>query len=145
MKYSKDVYDHFIMEEGFRTKAYLDHQGNYTIGVGHLLGRNPKYKGMVWSEEKVMSVLDDDIDIALGHAKTIFPQFDIIPPKVQLGILDMIFNLGGRGFREFKKMIRMINLQKYQEAAKEALDSEWAREDVPNRARRTAKLISNED
>lgn len=144
-RYSKAVHDHFAFEEGNRSESYLDTKGNWTIGIGHLLGKDKAFKGMRWTQEKIITVFENDLDISLDHAKTIFPQFDILPPKVQLAILDMIFNLGGYGFRQFKTVIRMVHAQRYPEAAVAALDSKWARQDVPNRAKRVAKLLSNVD
>lgn len=143
MRYSTDVHKHFISEEGYRKKSYLDHLGNYTIGIGHLLGKNKAFKGLIWSDDKIIMTFENDLDISLKSAKDIFPHYDILPPNVQLAILDMIFNLGARGFREFKTVIRMVNSGRYEEAAIAALDSKWARQDVPNRAARTAKLLSN--
>ena len=144
-RYSKAVHDHFTFEEGNRSESYLDTKGNWTIGIGHLLGKDKAFKGMRWTQEKIITVFENDLDISLDHAKTIFPQFAILPPKVQLAILDMIFNLGGYGFRQFKTVIRMVHAQRYPEAAVAALDSKWARQDVPNRAKRVAKLLSNVD
>jgi Phage-related lysozyme (muraminidase) len=144
-RYSKAVHDHFAFEEGCRAESYLDTKGYWTIGIGHMLGKDIAFKGLRWSQEKIITVFENDLDTSLGHAQTIFPQFAILPPKVQLAILDMIFNLGGAGFRQFKTVIRMIHAQKYPEAAVAALDSKWARQDVPNRARRVAKLLSNVD
>lgn len=142
-RYSTDVHKHFIFEEGLRNESYTDHQGNWTIGIGHLLGRSAGYKGLKWSTAKVMTVFEADLDTAVSNAKQIFPQFNIIPPKVQLAILDMLFNMGINRFRGFKKTIRLIHAGRYAEAAVEALDSEWAKHDVPNRAVRVAKLLSN--
>lgn len=142
-RYSKAVHDHFIFEEGYRENSYLDTKGYWTIGIGHMLGRGNAFKGMKWTRAKILMTFENDLDIALNHAKTIFPHYSILPPNVQLAILDMIFNLGGQGFRKFKTVIRMVNEQRFPEAAVAALDSKWARTDVPNRARRVAKLLSN--
>ena len=142
-RYSKSVHDHFIAEEGYRTKSYKDTKGYWTIGIGHLLSKTENFEGLVWTDAKVRTVFENDLDNSLRHAKEIFPQYDILPPTVQLAILDMIFNLGGYGFRQFKTVIRMIHAGRYVDAAAAALDSKWARTDVPNRARRTAKLIAD--
>ena len=144
-RYSKAVHDHFIAEEGYRTKAYKDTKGYWTVGIGHLLSKTVSFEGLVWSDAKVRTVFENDLDSSLRSAKEIFPQYETLPPNVQLAILDMIFNLGGNGFRQFKTVIRMINAGRYKDAAVAALDSKWARQDVPNRARRTAKLLSNVD
>lgn len=142
-RYSKEVHDHFITEEGYKHQSYLDHLGNYTIGIGHLLGTNGAFKGIKWGDAKISEVFENDLDIFLTAAKEIFPEWAILPPNVQLAILDMIFNLGPRGFRQFKTVIRMVHNGKFLEAGAAALDSKWARSDVPNRALRTAKLLSN--
>lgn len=143
LRYSKAVHDHFAAEEGFRTESYLDHQGNWTIGIGHLLGRDIAFRGLKWSEMKVQMAFENDLDICVANARQLFPEWDILPPKVQLAILDMLFNMGINRFRGFKKTIRLIHESRFEEAAREALDSEWAKHDVPNRAARTAKLLSN--
>lgn len=142
-RYSKEVHDHFIAEEGYRTKSYKDTKGYWTIGIGHLLSKTENFSGLVWSHEKVMTVFENDLDKTVVTAKEIFPEWDTFPSRVQLAILDMIFNLGPYGFRQFKNTIRLIHARKFAEAAAGALQSKWARVDVPNRAKRTAKLLSN--
>lgn len=42
--------------EGFRTKAYQDHKGNWTIGVGHLIRSQDRY--MLHSELSEAEVID---------------------------------------------------------------------------------------
>jgi lysozyme len=54
-----DLITHF---EGFRTKAYQDHRGNWTIGVGHLI--RPQDRHLLHtelSEEQVMGILHRDL------------------------------------------------------------------------------------
>lgn len=142
-RYSTATHEHFKAEEGYRNDSYLDHQDNWTIGIGHLLGKSNAFRGIRWSDEKVLQVFENDLDIVVGNARQLFPEYDILPPNVRLAILDMLFNMGINRFRGFKKTIRLIHEGRFQEAALEALDSEWAKHDVPNRAKRIAKLLSN--
>ena len=141
-RYSKETHDHFIAEEGYRNKSYKDTRGFWTIGIGHLLGVSDAFSNMYWTDEKIIQVFENDLDRSLKAAKEIFPQYDILPEKVKLAILDMIFNLGPVGFRKFKNTIRLIHEGRYAEAAQSASQSLWARQ-VPNRAQRTCKLLSN--
>jgi len=141
-RYSRQIIDHFILEEGYRNRAYKDTHDNWTIGVGHLLGKDDAFGAMVWSDQKIIEVLENDIDTAARHARTIFPHYETLPDNVKLGILDMIFNLGGGGFRKFVITIRLINESKFLEASESAAGSRWASQ-VPNRAKRTVKLLSN--
>ena len=48
--------------EGFRTKAYQDHKGNWTIGVGHLIRSQDRHLlHTELSEEEVMGILHRDL------------------------------------------------------------------------------------
>lgn len=142
-RYSKKIHDHFILEEGFRNDAYKDHLGNWTIGVGHYLGKSAEFANLRWTDAKVLGVLENDIDVALADAKQLFPEWETLPPNVQLALLDMSFNMGIATFRKFKQTIRLVHEGKYAEAAASASDSKWARQ-VPNRAKRITKLLSNQ-
>jgi len=48
-----------------------------------------------------------------------------LPEEVQLIIANMMFNLGQRRFRGFKKMIAAVNDGNWSEAADEMQDSRW--------------------
>jgi lysozyme len=140
-RYGKEIVDHFIREEGYSEKSYLDTKGNWTIGIGHLLGVGSSFSDMRWTRAKIISVFENDLDSAYADAKIIFPQFMSFSYNVQLAILDMIFNMGAVRFRGFKKSIRLINEGRFKEAAVEILDSKWAKVDVPNRAIRVSNLM----
>jgi len=48
--------------EGYRTKAYQDHQGNWTIGVGHLIRRQDRHMlHRELSDEEVIALLHQDL------------------------------------------------------------------------------------
>ena len=54
-----DLITHF---EGFRTKAYQDHRGNWTIGVGHLIRPQERYMlHRELSEAEVIDLLHYDL------------------------------------------------------------------------------------
>lgn len=62
------------------------------------------------------------------------------PDKVQLALALMVFQLGPDRVMRFARMLNAISGHDYAAAAKEALDSKWARETAP-RAERVAKLF----
>lgn len=139
-RYSKSVHDHFIFEEGMRNKSYKDTRGYWTIGIGHLLGAHDDFSGMYWTDPKILMTFENDLDRSFATAKEVFPEYSTFPHTVQIAILDMIFNLGASGFRQFKQTIRLIHNGEYSKAADSAALSLWARQ-VPNRARRTCDLL----
>ena len=56
-------------------------------------------------------------------------------------LFNMTYQLGARGFVNFKKMIKALEKQDYKTAAKEGLDSLWAKQ-TPNRAKRLMDRLS---
>ena len=52
----------------------------------------------------------------------------------------MCFNMGSPRVSKFKKMFAALEVQDYQTASKEMLDSKWANQ-VPNRARRLSEIM----
>lgn len=141
MQYSQKLVDHFIREEGYELKAYKDHQGHWTIGIGHKLPAGKDWVGYTITKEQAYQTLYRDLNWAFDAAEEIFPEYNSFPENVRVGLVDMIFNMGESRFRGFKKTINLINQKKFKEASEEALDSEWAKLDVPNRAKHIAQLL----
>jgi len=50
-------------------------------------------------------------------------------------VVEMIYQMGMAGFLGFKKTIAALKAGNYQLAAAEMLNSRWARQDSPNRAK----------
>lgn len=140
MKYPKHIIDHFIAEEGLVLSRYIDTEKHATIGIGHKL--LPHESGLQFvTKNQAYAILETDLDNTMKACLRLFPNYNSFPENTRLGILDMVFNLGENGFSKFTKTIKLLNEGKYQEASNEALNSTWAKQ-VPNRARRTAKLLS---
>jgi lysozyme len=117
-----------IEHEGLRLKPYRCPAGKLTIGVG----RNLDDVGI--SKDEAMTLLANDIMrcMAIGHS--IFGENWLMLDEVrQEVIINMIFNLGEAGFRNFKKTIDYIRMGKYDKAGDEMLASKWAQQ-VPKRA-----------
>lgn len=60
-------------------------------------------------------------------------------------IVNMAFTLGIAGLRSFKNMIAAVEALNFKQAATEILDSKYAKEDVPNRAKRNAYIMEHGD
>ena len=144
MKYSQETIKHFIFEEGFKLESYKDTAGYWTIGIGRMLGRSNAYRNIKISKDQAYQYLEEDLDIALEDCEKIFKNYHSHPRNVKLALLDMSYNLGYNKLSKFVKSIRYINDKDYKKAAVEILDSNWARNDVPNRARRVSNLIKSE-
>ena len=126
-----------IRDEGLRLKPYQDTAGKLTIGVG----RNLTDVGL--SEREARLLLDRDIEVAIGHALEVFPGFHDYPEDVRRVIVNMIFQLGRRGFNGFRRFISHVKNHAWDSAADEVLDSKAARQ-APERFARHAQLLRNQ-
>ena len=116
-----------IKDEGIKLKPYKDSVGKLTIGIG----RNLIDRGI--TKEEAILLLANDIKIVKREIKKIFPKFSSYTERRQLALMNMYFNLGYNKFSTFKRMIKAIKEEDWQQAGIEALKSRWAKQ-VGNRA-----------
>ena len=158
--------DQLILHEGLRLEVYKCPAGFWTVGVG----RNLESKGLTGVEQKfifgrdgmskqevierlkeqgitkdqAMWIMANDISECVKDLKTFdwFDKLDDIRAKV---VVDMRFNLGAGGFRQFKKMIAALAAGDYKQAAAEMVNSKWYHQ-VGNRGKRLVRMMeSGED
>lgn len=120
-----------IRDEGLRLTVYKDTQGILTIGVG----RNLETRGIM--ENEAMKLLENDIlQCSVDLSRHLQWTNALDEPRREV-LINMIFNLGPSGLLKFHKMLFALKERNYSLAAKEMLDSKWARQ-VGNRAKRLA-------
>ena len=106
--------------EGRELKPYRDTVGVLTIGYGRNLE-----KGI--SEHIANELFKEDmVDVRSDCLK--FEWFHDLSEVRQAVIENMVFNLGYTRFSKFKKTIKYIAASDFRLAAKEMLDSKWARQ-----------------
>jgi len=127
------------MNEGLELKLCKCTAGKLSIGYARNLSEN----GIRKSEAELM--LKNDFEIAKTALYNIFgfEFFLLLPDNCKTVLLDMGYNLGETRFRTFKKLIQAVKEKDFYEAATQILDSKYAREDVPERAKRNAKLMES--
>ena len=137
------------IHEGIRLSPYKCSEGYLTIGVGRNLITNP----ITEEEKKVVGdwqhgitknaafyLLRNDIKRVEQECREHIPFWKQLDDERQYALLDMAFNLGIRGLLQFKKMLSDIGIGNYRGAAKECLNSNYAKQ-VGKRAERIAKAI----
>ncbi len=125
-----------IRHEGCKLEPYYDSEGIQTIGVGRNLTRKPAI-----SYPEAMLMLDNDIEGAEQDLANAYPWLVSKDDGVRHDVLvNMVFNLGIYRFKGFKKMIAAYEVDDYITAAKEMLDSKWARQ-VGQRANELARMM----
>lgn len=132
-----------VFEEAIRLKRYPCPKGYPTIGVGHrIIGTDPAYyttKGLKNNAEAIKLLKIDEAN-ADAVARSYKWFFKLNEPRKAI-IVSMIFQMGAKGFSEFKQLHKAIEAERWVAARNEMLDSKWANEDSPARARRHARQM----
>ncbi len=144
------VCQRLILHEGLRLQPYFCSKNKLTIGVGRCVQTNP----ITAEEEKVigdwqhgitkcsaMYLLRNDIKRIYKELKKELKFFPDLDSERQYALIDMGFNMGTLGLLQFKKMLKAIECGNYQLAAKECLNSKYAKE-VGQRALRIADTLA---
>lgn len=94
------------------------------------------------TQEQANRLLHISINQAKTEAEQVVPNLYELPGPVQEVVLNMAYQLGGTGLKGFTNMRGALAEGDYEKAAAEILNSDLARRDTPERAKRHAdKLI----
>ena len=131
-KLSESVKKH----EGFRNSVYKDTVGKRTVGYGHLCVEDHWEDHKKYPEEMLMNVLKDDLKNAIQGAGELCSDCPDLRDQAKELIVEMVFQLGKTGVSKFRNMWKALEKDppSYSVAAKEMLDSRWAKQ-TPNRAK----------
>ncbi len=124
-------------EEGYRSSVYLDTLQKPTIGYGFLIDT------LELQEDICELILMRKLEKLIKSIKFNFKWFDDMPDKVQDVIINMCYQLGVSGVSKFKKTIQFMKNQQWDRASVEMLDSKWAREQTPQRAKRLSEIVKS--
>ena len=145
----EEIINRLILHEGLKLKPYKCPAGFLSIGVGRNLITNP----LTVQEQKVVGdlsqgityemaiyLLRHDIKRVMEECRSCFSFWKHLDAERKYALLDMCFNLGLRRLMGFKKMLNSLEIGDYRGAAKECLNSKYAK-DVGKRAERIAKTF----
>ena len=132
----QDIVESIKKHEGFRSKVYKCTEGYDTIGYGFAI------KDLIIEEDIATLILMRKVKTLLERIIIAFPWFKDIDDKAKKVVVEMVYNLGVRGFSKFKKTIYYLETEQYKEASVEMLDSLWARQ-VKGRSRELSNIIAS--
>lgn len=135
-----------IDDEGWRNFPYVDSEGYWTIGVGHLIDRRmggslPTYiRTFPLTDDEVLRVLEDDV-LSRRHAlQGQLPWvLDLDPPRLRV-VFSMLFQLGMGGLLKFKDTLAALKAKNWPGAAA-GIRSSRAYRQTTKRWERHAKII----
>lgn len=161
--FDKAVLKHLEFEEGRRARAYKDHLGWWTIGIGRLI--DPRKGGRITPEEEAILIANDptrkpgqwrdwvltdpeidmlklnDIERFVSAIST-WPAWKAVGDNVarKVALTSMAFQLGIEGLADFKNSLAMVEQRRFSDAADNFLLSKWAKQ-TPARAKRVTDMI----
>lgn len=119
--------------EGFRGETYDDHLGNPTIGYGTLIPL---------TKNEATLLLRHRLQEKINTLTVKLPVFRRLPEEAQSIVAEMAYQLGVSGVLRFRMMAKALEKFEFEEAAKEMLDSKWAKVDTPYRAQKMAERMA---
>lgn len=126
-------------DEGRVATAYKDHLGYLTIGDGILIDQR---RGGGLRPEEMDFITDNRLKLYAKELVTDYPWYARLNEPRQAAMLNMRHQLGQAGLANFKKMLAALRDERWAEAEYQALDSKWAKEDTPARAKRVARQLA---
>lgn len=132
----QEIAEYVKGHEGLSLMPYYCTAHKLSIGIG----RNLEDRGI--SKEEAFYLFNNDLRLAIADLQRVFgADFKSLPDPVLLAFIDMMFQLGLGRFSGFKKMIKHAIAGNWKEAARELMDSKYAREDCPDRAKQNRDLL----
>ena len=132
----QDIVEDIKKQEGFEPKVYQCTEGYDTIGYGFAI------KDLVIDRDVADLILMKKLHTLLQRITIAFPWFENIDNIAKSVVVNMCYQLGLRGFSQFKKTIYYLETEQYEEASLEMLDSLWAKQ-TPNRAHELSEDIAS--
>jgi GH24 family phage-related lysozyme (muramidase) len=122
-RFQQSLFDYIKGNEGSRNKMYIDHKGNNTIGVGHLVlpSELKKFENRTLSENEVYELFQRDIASKIQLSKKLLGNsFDTFSDRLKISIVDGIYrgDLSGS-----PATIKLLKQRKFKQAAKEYINS----------------------
>ena len=132
---SEDFDQRVARHEGKKYKVYFDQFGNPTIGIGRNLNAG-------LTDDEVMYLYRNSKQKATNDCFNNLTWLTTQPKIIQEVLIEMCFQMGIVGLLQFHNFLGMIQVKQYKEAAKDGLDSLWAKQ-APERVQELMELVAS--
>ena len=132
----KDLLERITHHAGYRKSVYKCTEGYDTIGYGFAI------KDLEMDEDIAEEILIRKVEKLIKRVRSRFDWLDSVPHAVQGVLVEMSYQMGLSGVCKFKKALHAMQMLQWKLAAKELLDSRWAKQ-TPNRAKELSDIIGS--
>jgi len=130
-----------IRDEGKRLTPYKDTEGNWTVGIGHLMEDQKGPKAPI-TERQCLDLFHADIRSAEYKLNRMLPAWRRFSDVRQRALLNLAFNMGYR-LAKFVRFLDAMLWEDYATAGEHLKDSKWAQQ-VKLRAPRIIHMIQTD-
>ncbi|EAL70038.1 glycoside hydrolase family 24 protein [Dictyostelium discoideum AX4] len=150
-------------DEGEKLEMYKDTEGNYTIGIGHLITKNKDKNEAIKilegeightvklnskkepeiSSSESESLFEKDKSVAINsieNSSTLSTIYNNLDSNRKMALANMVFQMGASNVSKFKKSLKLIEEKKWAEAAIELKNSTWNTQ-TPKRSNRVISVF----
>ena len=158
---TKDLKDRIRAHEGCVLEPYDDSLGKLTVGIGHLVQAHERKRfqvGVKITQEEADELFDVDLNRAAAGADELISKniqvygkragsknigdHDDLPQVIQEVLVEMVFQLGKTGVKQFRNMWASLKDKDFVSAGLHMKDSRW-RKQTPKRCEHLSDLVAN--
>lgn len=121
-------------DEGFMPIPYRCTSGKLSIGYGTNI-----QDGI--TKEEALLLMRHRLGKVVAALESRLPFWSKLTDERRRVLANMGYQLGILGLMRFKRMLAALERGDYEAAAREMLDSKWARQDSPGRAQELAEML----
>ncbi len=133
--------------EGRKNVVYVDTNGFPTVGIGHrtvfidaeLVGRALNVGDQI-TDEEVLTLFVHDVDSVQSLLEKT-AGFSSLSEGRKNALIDLAFSMGYSGLKKFENMWAAIERGDFKEAAKEIVNSKWAKDVGERRSSIVARMM----
>jgi len=144
---TKNLRDRVKSHEGCVLEPYDDSLGKLTVGIGHLVQAHERKRfqlGVKITQEEADELFDIDLNRAAAGADELIIKnigdHDDLPQVIQEVLVEMVFQLGKTGVKQFRNMWTSLKEKDWPMAAMHMKDSRW-RKQTKKRCEHLSKMV----
>jgi lysozyme len=136
------LYKRILAKEGFRSKPYKDHMGNWTIGIGNtmIFGAQVTRTTPPVTLDQAKEMCHADIYQAILDACLFFPDLFVLDSVRQEILIEMAYQMGYARMNKFIRLRRALEDCDWIRASSSMRSSLWYRQ-TPGRVEELATMM----
>ncbi|MDP8728375.1 glycoside hydrolase family protein [Serratia marcescens] len=145
-----NIFEMLKYDEGCKLELYKDTENYWTVGIGHLVTKNPNKAEAIkiLGSDKITlnqaeQLFNSDVQKTITGIKNnqiLYPVYNSLDDIRKMALINMCFQIGITGVAGFKNSLAYLLKKQWKQAATNLAQSKWYRQ-TPNRAKRVISVF----